>query len=809
MDSMAAVNQSITASEPATPPPVATNKQPPDASTHRHRPSRHTVDVSPDAPRLHGLIVSRQDKYGFIKSVETDQRYFFHMRDTDGVATHGAQVTFVVAHDRTADKDIAFDVQTVSERPRSANANASHHHHPHHHNNNHGNKHGNNNNTPKEERLPGECTGIVASVPRGPANVNIDDGMIVFTDPSGTQQQALFGVWRLKAVPGSNHPTIPGLGDPVTFGVVRNPGTGVYKATNVRLCPTMMAAAAAAAAATGGGKGTGKHNNTPAPTSNETALDLAISAIMDTPTSASLSLPPPPPGPQLGRVALLKKEFGFIRQVSRPGDLFFHFSQLEDGLTAGEVVVGDDVEFTVHRDGTGKMSAQSVRRAAPGSVVFDEVSETVFEGVVLEKPVVTKQYVQSSGVVEYALEQGGGSDGSDDGSNDDGVQEKQQQKKQKQPKQKQQQEQKRRLVFAAGDCVGGVNALRPGDHVYFKIATNIAAAAAAAHASMPGVAELAGRRAIEVAPLVCSGVVAAVYLDRKFGFLMSSPSVALDSSSGSGNKEGEGGKEVINDSDATQAQTPLPPSLSSSATSVGAKESEIEPHNDGDGDDDTESALSVATTTTTAATTNAVESTVTTTTTTTPVPVPAPTHPPHHHKRRVFFHFSEVIGGISLKVGDEVAFVLHSNLKNGEVNAARIRRTKAAPQPPPQAQQAQGHQKKDKSTSTASTTTTKTEGALYNPHKLKLTGNLQSGEHKTQYKPKMPDGTKGFVYERTKGLDEAAAAVTAAGPSASPLMFFAGLPLKGLGRAEFIPSLSVEAKPFVPRSESSASLKGM
>lgn len=43
-------------------------------------------------------------------------------------------------------------------------------------------------------------------------------------------------------------------------------------------------------------------------------------------------------GRQLGRVALLKKEFGFIRQVDRPGDMFFHFSQL-DGWTAEGVKV--------------------------------------------------------------------------------------------------------------------------------------------------------------------------------------------------------------------------------------------------------------------------------------------------------------------------------------------------------------------------------------------------------------------------------------------------------------------------------------
>lgn len=36
-----------------------------------------------------------------------------------------------------------------------------------------------------------------------------------------------------------------------------------------------------------------------------------------------------------------------------------------------------------------------------------------------------------------------------------------------------------------------------------------------------------------------------------------------------------------------------------------------------------------------------------------------------------------------LKPGDEVVFVLHSNLKTGELNAQRVRRTKEGPELPP------------------------------------------------------------------------------------------------------------------------------
>lgn len=54
--------------------------------------------------------------------------------------------------------------------------------------------------------------------------------------------------------------------------------------------------------------------------------------------------------------------------------------------------VGDDVEYTVQRQNSdGKLSAVAIRRAPPGSVVFDVVSEEAVRGVLLEKPAPTKQ----------------------------------------------------------------------------------------------------------------------------------------------------------------------------------------------------------------------------------------------------------------------------------------------------------------------------------------------------------------------------------------------------------------------------------
>ena len=43
-------------------------------------------------------------------------------------------------------------------------------------------------------------------------------------------------------------------------------------------------------------------------------------------------------------------------------------------------------------------------------------------------------------------------------------------------------------------------------------------------------------------------------------------------------------------------------------------------------------------------------------------------------------HAPQVTGQYILKPGDEVVFVLHTNLKNGELNAQRVRRTKEGPE---------------------------------------------------------------------------------------------------------------------------------
>jgi cold shock CspA family protein len=52
--------------------------------------------------------------------------------------------------------------------------------------------------------------------------------------------------------------------------------------------------------------------------------------------------------------------FGFIRPCERTGDLFFHFSQLSEGLSPADLQPNDDVEFSVIREPTPEAAKRVV-----------------------------------------------------------------------------------------------------------------------------------------------------------------------------------------------------------------------------------------------------------------------------------------------------------------------------------------------------------------------------------------------------------------------------------------------------------------
>ncbi|KAL6784049.1 hypothetical protein ACKKBG_A04595 [Auxenochlorella protothecoides x Auxenochlorella symbiontica] len=436
----------------------------------RARTPRPQIEVPEDATPQYGFVVARQQNYGFIKNERT--RIFFHVSDSDaasGGAALNDYVGFVIGRDAGSGRTVACRVETLTpgfdpSQPRAGGAREAPARGP----------------APRppqarpaapragdtrgppppategppaaaclllgEELLPGTQRGVVAVRSRSQASVRLDDGVILYSEPGqdpSAQHQAHYGNFRVQA----GQPAVL-ENDAVEFEVTHSSATLARKAVNIRLVGLQ------------GGRD-GVRPGTPEPSAAE--------------------LPPPGAERLLGRIVQTKKEFGFIRQLDRPGDIFFHFSQLQ-GIPPDQVTPGLEVEYGVRRDAKGQLSAVGVTPAPPGSVVFEVVAPEVLAGVVLERPGAGPG---NDGAGVLGCPAGAGP---------------------------------RRVLFHAADVAAGAR-LRPGDHVLFRLATDVRAARAAAAASSPAGAAMAGRRAVGVEPVALSGRVLALPPDRGFGFL--------------------------------------------------------------------------------------------------------------------------------------------------------------------------------------------------------------------------------------------------------------------------------------------------
>jgi len=99
--------------------------------------------------------------------------------------------------------------------------------------------------------------------------------------------------------------------------------------------------------------------------------------------------PPRPPFPgaarELGCVAVLREKYGFIKCVARPGDLFFHVTELR-GAPGWQPAAGEDVEFWAQQDArSAKLVATDVRPAPKGAAVFDRIDPGRLRGVCIER----------------------------------------------------------------------------------------------------------------------------------------------------------------------------------------------------------------------------------------------------------------------------------------------------------------------------------------------------------------------------------------------------------------------------------------
>ncbi|CAD7695113.1 unnamed protein product [Ostreobium quekettii] len=195
---------------------------------------------------------------------------------------------------------------------------------------------------------------------------------------------------------------------------------------------------------------------------------------------------------ELGKVAVMKNNFGFIKCCERHNDVLFHFSELVSSdqssrvnVESGDLVVGDDVEFVVKWDREkGKQLALKVKKAKPGSAVFEILSDEVYYGLVVERLGLWKQYGPgSNGVVLFEK---------------NGLSEK--------------------LTFGANDLEDRQLNPQVGDKVSFRIATNLAQAKSAEKLDGPA-AKYGGRRATGVALVKYMGKVASLFQNGSYGFI--------------------------------------------------------------------------------------------------------------------------------------------------------------------------------------------------------------------------------------------------------------------------------------------------
>jgi len=82
-----------------------------------------------------------------------------------------------------------------------------------------------------------------------------------------------------------------------------------------------------------------------------------------------------------GIVSSLKEAYGFIERADIVSEIFFHYTEYSGDVN--ELMIGDDVQFQL-QDRLGKEIAVSVKKLAPGSVVFEDISEGRFRGHVIK-----------------------------------------------------------------------------------------------------------------------------------------------------------------------------------------------------------------------------------------------------------------------------------------------------------------------------------------------------------------------------------------------------------------------------------------
>jgi len=167
-----------------------------------------------------------------------------------------------------------------------------------------------------------------------------------------------------------------------------------------------------------------------------------------------------------GRVSSMKDSFGFIKRSDVAGEIFFHYSQVSADVP--DLREGNDVEFSIEQR-KDKQVAVNITLLPEGSVVFDDISQKQYHGVIRQLAMKKASgrhdrgdrhhHHDSSGGVPGQIEANLDSD-SDSSSDDEKV------------KSREKLRGLKILSYAEADRDGNAYTIQVDDHVTFYLATD-------------------------------------------------------------------------------------------------------------------------------------------------------------------------------------------------------------------------------------------------------------------------------------------------------------------------------------------------
>ncbi|XP_078738313.1 cold shock domain-containing protein E1 isoform X15 [Lampetra fluviatilis] len=299
-----------------------------------------------DEKREVGVVAALRDGFGFIKCVEREQRMFFHyseVMDDPQALRISDEVEFTVIPDAMLpQRNHAVRIRRLPKGSVSFS-------------------------TRLDERYVGvverEAIGAAPS-PSKAKEKDQEPGIIAYEEEEEGEKMTIS--YLCKDVEGRGAPKV---GDKVEFSIAEVKRSGQRSAACVRVLTRLTSGGlgnsssggAGVTISGGGGGGGGKR--------------------------------------QVGFIATLKDNFGFIENIQHNAEIFFHYSEYNGDVDLLEV--GDAVEYSLSKTKANKTSADKVSKITSGNVPKDDVQPTIYLGKVA-RPLrsVDPQQAEYQGLVE-------------------------------------------------------------------------------------------------------------------------------------------------------------------------------------------------------------------------------------------------------------------------------------------------------------------------------------------------------------------------------------------------------------------------